>query len=530
MTRFPRSILGLTIAIALVPVIVFALPGTFTSQVDEVAEFEDLHQVVEEAVAERDLSTLGVASQPPGFDILQSATTTTSTADSPLGSFSTTIIDEASTPTTLLTTASTTIQPSSTTLVAKKKPTITTTPAADHPPQVEGNITGDACPCTVTGTVELKGEINLQGDLMVTGGTLIARPGVNVNGNGFQIMFMNGGKADFQGTPVFTWSGNGSNANLERDINFRNLRRIIYTSKAGPSILKYFTVRDSGTATPGDFPLHWHLNGDSTRGTIVEGVVVINGANHAFWPHGSNGITFIKIQAHNTTSTAFWWDPPGSNDCGSCNNSHDIVVDGALVDGVHPPDGSRGNRISAFQLGAGSGNVMRDAIALNVSGGSGCAGFVWPEKNQGVWVFENAVAESPRIGSRDCHGIFVWQNNEDLHVVDGFSGDGIDHGAYNNRYLYRNFDVPYVNIHAGGWRMENGHIGELLAKRHRRNIPVRFDNVTIDVFTINNGINHGDVAGTYILNGSGLTCNDIIYAQVVPGTQVIIDGSDCPGP
>ncbi len=120
---------------------------------------------------------------------------------------------------------------------------------------------------------------------------MIARPGVDVEGNGFQIMFTNGAKADFQGTPVFTWSNNGAKQNLVRDINFRNLRRIIFTG-AGPSTLRYFTISDSGTPTPGDFPLHFHLNGDSVRGTLVDGVVVLNGANHAFVPHGSHGITF----------------------------------------------------------------------------------------------------------------------------------------------------------------------------------------------------------------------------------------------
>jgi hypothetical protein len=424
---------------------------------------------------------------------------------------------------------------SSTTLGARLPETTT---SSSPRPKNDGVITGTACPCTIAGKAELKGEIRLEGDLIVDGGTLVARPGVDLDGNGFQIMFMNGGKADFQGSRVFTWSDRGTKQNLQRDINFRNLRRIMWMANGGASILKYFTVSDSGTSAVGDYPLHWHLNGNSTRGTIVEGVVVINGKNHAYVPHGSHGITFRDVIAKNTTGDAFWWDPPGSN--GSCkkgvgcdpiDNSNDILYDHALVDGVI---GVRG--VAGFVLGAGDNPVVRNSAAININSTNPskrfCTGFKWPEFTNGssrgvntVWTFQNNFSYSPS----GCDGINVWQNDKALHVIDGFSGSGIDHGAYGNRYVYRNFDVTDVLIHAAGWRMESGHAGDVVTARHRSDVlpTVQFDNVTVDSFTINNASNDGNVPGHYVLNGSGLTCDDIIYREVVPGTTVILDGEEC---
>jgi len=401
------------------------------------------------------------------------------------------------------------------------------------PPIAGDTITGSACPCMVTGITELRGDITLQGDLMVDGGTLVARPGVSVNGNGFQIMFMNGGNADFQGTKVFTWSGDGSNANLTRDIEFRNMRRIMFHSGAGRSTLKYFSVVESGTPSLGDYPVHFHLNGNSVRGTIVEGVVVLNGKNHAFVPHGSHGITFKDTIAKNIIKEAYWWDPPGTNGGQTVDNSNDIVYDHALAIGVDWPR-SVGNccgghhKVSAFLLGAGSGNVIRNSGARETRGGADCSGFHWPEhanQNPGgnVWTFSNNATYSS-----NCHGIFVWQNDGNHHVVTGFSGSAVDHGAYVNRYDYRNIEVGSFRVHALGWKISNSDIGKVTVLRHSLiGDPVEFNDVSIDSFTINNAANGGSVPGTYILNGSSLSCQDIVYQSVVPGTQVIIDGQSC---
>ena len=116
-----------------------------------------------------------------------------------------------------------------------------------------------------------------------------------------------------------------------------------------------------------------------------------------------------------------------------------------------------------------------------------------------------------------------------MHLIDGFFGSGIDHGAYGNRYLYRNVNVTDVLVHAAGWRIENGHVGDVVTAKHRSDFTPTFvfDNVTVDSFTIRNAGNNGVIPGVYVLNGSGLSCDDIIYDNVVPGTKVILDGSEC---
>lgn len=401
----------------------------------------------------------------------------------------------------------------------------------------DGQLTGKACPCMVSGTVQLVGNVDLQGDIMVDGGTLVARPGVSVDGNGHQIMFMNGGRADFQGSPTSSWSGNGSNANLSRDVTFSNMRRIMFHTNAGKSTLKYFSITDSGTSNVlGDYPLHFHLNGNSVRGTLVEGVAVINGRNHAFVPHGSNGITFKNTIAWNTSSTAYWWDAPGTNNCSgrkktcTADNSSDIVFDHALAYKVKPPSGSNGIRTAGFQLGAGKGNVVKNSVATNVTGGKDCSGFHWPEdanQNVGgtVWVFVNNSSYSP-----DCHGTFVWQNDEGHHVINGFSGSGIDHGAYVNKYEYRNVNVPYFEVHALGWLgVTGGSVGDVYVGEHNLPSldPIVFQDVQVKSVVVNNSDGNNDNPSILDFNNTGLTCDKVDFQNVVPGTKVRINGTEC---
>ena len=306
----------------------------------------------------------------------------------------------------------------------------------------------------------------------------------------------------------------------------------MFHNGAGPSILKWLAVTNSGTSTLGDYPLHWHLNGNSTRGTIVEGVLVENGANHAFVPHGSNGITFRHTEARNIIEPAYWWDDPGTNQ--SCSfqkfctldNSNDITYDHALAVGV-----TGGFRNAGFKLGAGSGNVIKDSLTADIRGNVDCAGYVWPESaNQNiggnVWVFENN--RSIPNSDPDCHGIFVWQNDSNLHIIDGFTGDGIDHGAYLNNYEYRNVDVPYTEIHALSWEMRDSHAGHLVALKHTLSGgPVVFRNVTVDSFTVRDANDGGRIAGRYEFYDTNLTCSQINWANPVSGSRVFIDGSEC---
>jgi hypothetical protein len=542
MSRLLRIILGLSVVTALFPVLTNAFVEEVSTRAID-ARPANFEQRLERALAVHFDPPSSPGAESAGGHlaaVAQSGESKTS-SDDPAHTAHT----EPSHSTTLASTSqtvSTTGDSNPTTTEQDASPATTertTTTQSDDETSISGTITGEACPCTVTGTVELIGDISLQGDLTVDGGTLVARPGVNVVGNGFQIIFILGGKADFQGTPVFTWSGDGSNANLKRDINFTGLRRIMFTGNAGASVLRYFTVRNSGTPEFDDYPLHWHLNGDSTRGTIVEGVVVVNGANHAFVPHGSNGITFKDTIAKDTAGDAYWWNPPGTNETCSfqkfctLDNSNDITYDHALVYGVtNGPTETRGFRLAGFTLGAGSGNVVKNSAAINISPSTvkDCAGFQWPEganQNVGgnVWTFVNNFS----ISASGCAGIFVWQNDGNPHVIEGFSGGGINHGAYANNYEYRDVDVPYLIVHAAGWRVAGGRIGTVTAVKHRNtDTPtVQLDNVSVGRFVINNAVDSGDVPGYYVLNNTGLECGDIEYQNVVPGTRVFIDDVEC---
>jgi hypothetical protein len=422
---------------------------------------------------------------------------------------------------------------SSTTMLATTTSQATTTTTIQAPAQTPtgGTLTGSVCG-QVTSAATLVGDVSLCGDLTVTGSgtTLYARSGVTVDANGHQIMFRNGARADWQGTPVFTWDAN--NMNLVRDININHVSRIIFID-AGPSIIRYVRVDDAGVFNQlGFYPLHWHLNGDASRGTLVEGVVVSNGQNHAFVPHGSNGITFKDTIALNTQHYAYWWDPQDSNGLGSQNHSNNITYDHALADGVSY-DRSQGqlnlyHRIAGFWLGSGSNNAVRNSEARNVVGGVDCSGFVWPEKDHSVWTFKNNTSFNG-----DCHGIFVWQNDSLPHVVDGFKGSEVSHGAYVNQFRYKNLNVEGLILHALGRDgvspvFDGGSLGDIEIVRHNlEGAPVLFRNLSVKSITVNNGADGGSKPGTFIFENTNAACDLIRYEAVVPGTKIVINGEQC---
>lgn len=541
--RLHRFALGVTVLAMLVPVAAVAIPGFFDT---DPADPQPIARSVQAAPPQL---SRALESPPlnPEFAIESSGVTSTSTAaendsEPPTTPDDDTAVDtdgddtDGSTTTTAPENGSTATSISDTTTTTQAAATTTTTaashspPSSDggshhHPPTVEGTITGTACPCTVEGVVELKGNVSLQGDIMVMGGTLVARPGVTVNGNGHQIMFMNGGKADFQGTKVFTWSGTGANANLQRDVVFSNMSRIMFHHGAGKSTLRYIRVTNSGVSEQlGFYPLHWHLNGNSTRGTLVEGVVIDKAANHAFVPHGSHGITFRDTIAKDVIREAYWWDPGGGP-----NPSNDTLFDHVLAVDVDYPR-SLGNlglhhRMSAFRLGLGANNTIRNSVARATKGGKDCSGFHWPEGEHAVWTFVNNATYAS-----NCHGIFVWQNDSLPHVVNGFSGGVVSLGAYVNTYTLLNLNVDGVILHVQGRNgvspvFDGGNLGDVEARRHNLlGAPVVFRNLTIGSFTIDNG---GGEPGTYLLENTNLSCSDIIYESVASGTRVVINGSDC---
>lgn len=238
--------------------------------------------------------------------------------------------------------------------------------------------------------------------------------------------------------------------NLDRSITLKNLSRVHFHNAAGVQILRHLRVLDSGIdGILAMYPIHFHLNGDASRGSVVESVVVENGQNHAFVPHGSHGISFPGCVAWNTKGVPFWWDEPPKPDLTPENNSDDIDWSRTLVCGVEIAQNVSGNRLAGYYLGAGltadSGNKCNGAVAVGVhgqypkSGGMGRSGFHWPEGATGLddWEFEDCVAHNNKE-----NGIFVWQNaRSHINVVRRFIGfrngySDISHGAYINMYQY----------------------------------------------------------------------------------------------
>lgn len=410
-------------------------------------------------------------------------------------------------PTTTTTTAP---KPTTTTTTAPKPTTTTEAPA----PSASGGST----------------HLVIDRDRVVMN-ALVLRPGDTIEfRNGARLIFENGGYADWQGTPTSTWSNDGKTMNLERDIEVFGEGHVMFHATSKPSTIRFVEFDLQPKQELGHYPLHWHLVGDDSRGTLVEGTVIKNSTNRAYVPHGSHGITFRDTIAHNIQGSAYWWDPPVFQGGPDENNSDDIVLDRALAHTVtnHFED-SRGFRLAAFTMSAGRGNVVKDSVARNIepSHRKDCAGFGWPELShlqERVWTFENnATFES------DCHGTFVWQNGREVtHVIDGFRGDAISHGAYSNDYVYRNVDVEGVIAHAVGWSVSGGNVGDVWGDRSQFDGSVRFSNVTVDSITIDNASNGGVQPVDYVFeNVKGVSCGDVVWKNVTSGTTVTINGTSC---
>jgi hypothetical protein len=329
--------------------------------------------------------------------------------------------------------------------------------------------------------------INVSGDFHVHG-TLQSRPAsadvvhtIHFVDRG-ELMVMGAGVLDLQGTPRTAWNRTGSDptwragdelivtsvnpgdsvayrpytpgsrvpsyqgfsaevANLTRNVIIDNPSRVMLMDLDGraPQTIRYVTISNAGVhETAGMYALHFHLNGNATRGSIVEGVVVRDAQFRAFVPHGSHGITFRNTLAVDVAANGYWWDLNRSSTPESTiHESNDITYDRAGVIGVRsvrPPDQLRQ---AGFDLGGGTGNRVIDSFAVGVQGPN--SGFHWPEGvRTGVWEARGLVAHN-----NSAHGVFVWQNDTRQHNVSDLvtysnGQTGIRHGAYVNSYHYTN--------------------------------------------------------------------------------------------
>lgn len=316
-------------------------------------------------------------------------------------------------------------------------------------------------------------------------------------------------------------------ANLTRSLTIRNMTRIMMHEPDASAIhtLKHLQVLNCGkTDTLGHYPIHFHLLGESSRGSLVEGVVVEGGKFRAFVPHGSHGVTFKDCVAYRTTRSAYWWDSISNpNDPGPHNASHDTAYDHCLALGVTGTrtDLAEYHATAGFQLGKGDGSVVKDSVAVGVVGGQNAAGFIWPEFDHSTWGFTDNVAHNNQLG------LFVWQNDDMLHIIERYQGfrnnwPDIRHGAYINSYRYTDVStVLVVSIAQSGlprqrWdrlRTEEFYIGEhTLAPTE----PVEVVNSRIGRIRVEEDL--ARKGGWYKFVDCGLTPVNFILTRIHPST------------
>lgn len=220
----------------------------------------------------------------------------------------------------------------------------------------------------------------------------------------------------------------------------------VFIRSTKPQTIRYAQLRwvapgFGESHTTGRYGIHFHMAGEGSRGSVVEGVVIRDTGNHAFVAHASHGVTFRDTIAFLVANEAYWWDEPPDPDSdvyNPVNDTNDLVWDRAVAAGVTLGAGGNKFRLSGFFLGNGQNVTVTNSVAVGVQGEAGLdrSGFIWPEAAGAVWTFENNIAHN-----NEANGIFTWQNNPQRHDVDDFvayynAGAGVNHGAYENSYQY----------------------------------------------------------------------------------------------
>jgi len=218
----------------------------------------------------------------------------------------------------------------------------------------------------------------------------------------------------------------------------------VMSMAAHKQVVNYAQLQYVGVSgAQGRYGLHFHEAGDGSRGSQVVGTVVRDAGNHAFVAHASHGVQFKQTISYNTEGDAYWWDPGADTD--------DVLYDFAMAALVTAPEeGPDKFRLCGFRMMQGTGNTVRNSVAVGVQGSTTSAGFHWPEEGDphGEWTFQGNVSHNNAL-----HGSFNWQNDSREHDVEDsvfyYNGEyGIDHGAYLNTYLFKGVTL-YGNGEAG---------------------------------------------------------------------------------
>jgi len=252
------------------------------------------------------------------------------------------------------------------------------------------------------------------------------------------------------------------------------------------ALFRYMAPDFGGSDVTGRYALHFHHNGTGSNGSIVDGVVIRDTKGHAFVPHASTGITFKSVIAYNVRGEAYWWDPG--------DDATNIIFDRAVAANVRGANGGENHTLGAFYLGIGTNVSVTNSVVVGMQRETGAnrSAYIWPEDDEATWFFKGNTAHNNQV-----NGIFVWQNNNDVHVIEDFTAyyngqSGINHGAYTNSYVYNGVTLldnsDAMTIHANGERGTGGwtdtqiwagvvtHGGTLVIEEHEGSPerPVRF--------------------------------------------------------
>ncbi len=253
---------------------------------------------------------------------------------------------------------------------------------------------------------------------------------------------------------------------------------------------KYDPVKQETDFVTGRYGLHFHISGDNNAGTLVQGVVVRDSGSHAFVPHTSNNVTFRDDVTFNTFETAYWWDQtsmepgigPFTRSCVDHPMTNNTLFDHVIAAIIQAHTTTVNYRLAAFELLRGTGNTNKNSVAVGVQGGKDSSGFFWPSPMPApsVWTFEGNIAHNNKN-----NGIFVWQNDNENHVISDFTAyhngrSGILQGAYKNSYLYK--DSTFYRNNSNQRNPDGAEIEERVSGGDRGGVEKTFviDNVNID--------------------------------------------------
>lgn len=255
----------------------------------------------------------------------------------------------------------------------------------------------------------------------------------------------------------------GEVVNLTRDFVIESvdgMAHIMFLHVTKAQRLSFVELRRLGPAgVLGRYPLHVHMNGDGSDGSVFRGNVARDCRNHAFVPHTSHGCDFTGSIAYRTELSAFWWDVKDITNrtrwdrCGAVE-----TISG-----------------SGFELLAGIGNTCVDSFAFGTRANVSNAGLLWPSHTNGKpseWATSGVVTHNNQSA-----GLRTWNNDEIARTI-VFAASyrnlrgGLSFGAYKHAYRVENsvfFDNAEADVDAralGRWAIRNCWIGHLTISAH----------------------------------------------------------------